>query len=63
MFRRAVDLAPNDDEAAYGYGYVLLMQDRVAEATKYLCRARRAKRADTRQDVNGLIASRKIVCP
>ena len=60
LFRRAVDLAPNDDEAAYGYGYVLLMQDRVAEATKYLCRARRASAATRVSDVNGLIASRKI---
>lgn len=63
LFRRAVDLAPADDEAAYGYGYVLLMQGREADATKYLCRARKAQRADTRQDVNGMIANYGLKCP
>ena len=61
-FRRVLDLAPNDIEGNYGYGYALLMAGRVDDAVEPLCKARNTTDADILQDVNGLLAARRLSC-
>jgi hypothetical protein len=63
LFQRALALDPANDDANYGYGYLLLQRNETGRATPYLCRARTSRKADIRQDVNGLIASYGIHCP
>ena len=63
LFVRALALEPGNDDANYGYGYVLLQRNKAIEAAPYLCRARRSKQADIRQDVNGLITSYGVSLP
>jgi Flp pilus assembly protein TadD len=63
VFRDALRLDPDHAEANYGYGYIMLMQNRRTEATDHLCRARTAKDPEIRQDVNGLIDARGLQCP
>jgi hypothetical protein len=63
LFVKALSVEPTHDDANYGYGYLLLQRSKVVEAAPYLCRARRSKSADIRQDVNGLIASYGVACP
>ena len=63
FFREALKRAPDDDDANYGYGYVMLMDNRTKEATAHLCRARNATDPETRQDVNGLIETHGLTCP
>ncbi|MBX2799371.1 MAG: hypothetical protein KTR31_16975 [Myxococcales bacterium] len=61
-FKEALDREPDNDDANYGYGYVLLMRADPDAAT-FLCRARDARDAEIRQDVVGLIASHSLSCP
>jgi hypothetical protein len=63
LFIQALGVEPTHDDANYGYGYLLLQRNKVVESAPYLCRARRSKAADIRQDVNGLIASHGVACP
>jgi Flp pilus assembly protein TadD len=62
LFRQALDLEPNNDEAAYGFGYTLLLQDRTADATPWLCKVRNSRIAEVRQDASGMILSRQLQC-
>lgn len=62
LFRQALDLDPGSDEAAYGLGYSLLLQDRVSEATPWLCKVRNSRIAEVRQDANGMIKNRQLQC-
>jgi len=62
-FEAAVQRAPNNAEANYGYGYTLLKLDRTQDALGPLCRARNTTQADILQDVNGLLAARQLACP
>ena len=63
LFEEAMSKAPANEDAVYGLGYVLLMQGSDAAATPYLCRARAAQDAETRQDAIGMIDSHHLSCP
>ncbi|MEZ4236604.1 MAG: tetratricopeptide repeat protein [Myxococcota bacterium] len=62
LFREALELQPDHDEANYGYGYIMLMQNRRAEATAHLCRARSSSDPEIRTDVTGLIDHNALKC-
>ncbi len=62
-FRRAIRLAPEDAEAAYGLGYALLSLDDVSGATPWLCRALVATTdRDTLRDLEVLVKRHRLVC-
>ena len=61
-FQQVLDQDPSHDEANYGFGYSLLMESH-PDASKYLCKARRASDPDVRQDVVGLIVTYSLSCP
>ena len=63
LFRSALELDPEHDEATYGYGYVMLMEGRTAEATTHLCRARDAEERTIRREVAAMIESNALSCP
>ncbi|MEQ1503173.1 MAG: tetratricopeptide repeat protein, partial [Myxococcota bacterium] len=63
LFRQALDQDPDNDDANYGYGYVLLMTNHRADAVRYLCKARNAGDPEIRQDVNGMIRTHDLTCP
>ncbi|MEQ1566471.1 MAG: hypothetical protein ABMA64_12590, partial [Myxococcota bacterium] len=63
LFKRALADKPGDLEAEYGYGYVLLYQDKKAAAAPHLCAARKAADADIRQDASGLVETHELRCP
>ena len=63
LFQRALSVDPHHDDANYGYGYLLLQRNETTKAAVYLCRARSSRKADVKQDVNGLIANYGLTCP
>jgi hypothetical protein len=61
-FRRALDAAPEDEEAKHGYGYALLMQGKSREAATFLCPLRKSRSEDTRREIESFIEHRGLPC-
>ena len=63
LFRQALDVEPQNEEAGYGYGYALLLQGQDAEATTWMCRFRNSSDPEIRQEVAGIVRSHALQCP
>ncbi len=61
-FKKVLEQEPDNDEAHYGYGYVLLLTSN-PDAAKHLCQARDAASVETRREVQSLITTHSLSCP
>jgi Tfp pilus assembly protein PilF len=57
-----LDSDPDNAEAMYGYGYILLSEGKTDSAKTWLCKALSSDNVDTQREVRGVLDTKKLAC-
>lgn len=61
-FKAALDQAPGNVDANYGYGYVLIKSGQPAAAKPYLCVGLKRGDTDTKREAQGFLSRNGLTC-
>jgi Tfp pilus assembly protein PilF len=61
-FKQALDMDSGNYDANLGYGYVLMKLDKLIDAQRYLCRARRSPVVETQREATQFLLNHGLTC-
>jgi hypothetical protein len=61
-FKQAIDIDSGNHDANLGYGYVLMKLEKLSDAQRYLCRARRSPILETQREATQFLLNNGLQC-
>lgn len=61
-FKQALDMNSSNHEANLGYGYCLMKLEKLQDAQRYLCRARRSTDVETQREATQFLLNKGLTC-